>query len=184
MNLGLLQTRAARIRPNRSASAAHSSGRDPVVPTGGRIPFVEDEVHDLQHRGEPTSELDPDGTSNGTLASARVRFARTMRCATVDSGTRKARAISSSTVRPPRSVRATRASAESTGMTRGEDQSEQVVTDVVNRDGLRLERGVRLLGGPAEFVLLAFEHDVAADLVDRPALADRHQPGARIVRDA
>src|SRR5205809_3429581 len=56
------------------------------------------------------------GISNGTCASARVRFARTMRCATVDSGTRKARAISG-VVSPPsrRRVSATRASVESTG---------------------------------------------------------------------
>src|SRR5439155_455080 len=58
----------------------------------------------------------PRGTSNGTRASRRVRLARTIRCATVDSGTRNARAISS-VVSPPssRSVSATRASVESTG---------------------------------------------------------------------
>src|SRR5439155_19358334 len=56
------------------------------------------------------------GTSNGTFAAVRVRLARTIRCATVDSGTRKARAISS-VERPPsnRSVSATRASVDSTG---------------------------------------------------------------------
>src|SRR5207247_1816116 len=58
----------------------------------------------------------PRGTSNGTRASRRVRLARTMRCATVGSGTRNARAISS-VVSPPsnRRVSATRASVESTG---------------------------------------------------------------------
>src|SRR6266540_1729292 len=45
----------------------------------------------------------PAGTSNGTRASVRVRFARTMRCAMVDTGTRKARAISS-VVRLPREL--------------------------------------------------------------------------------
>src|SRR6266849_2271785 len=51
----------------------------------------------------------PRGTSKGTRASARVRLARTMRWATVGSGTRNARAISS-VVRPPskRRVSATR----------------------------------------------------------------------------
>ena len=39
-------------------------------------------------------DLDPRGTSNGTRASASARFARTIRCATVGSGTRNARAIS------------------------------------------------------------------------------------------
>ena len=58
----------------------------------------------------------PTGTSKGTPARARVRLARTMRWATVGSGTRKARAISS-VVSPPssRSVRAMRASGESRG---------------------------------------------------------------------
>src|SRR3990172_2747362 len=58
----------------------------------------------------------PRGTSNGTRASARVRLARTIRWATVASGTRNARAISG-VVNPPsrRSVRATRASGERTG---------------------------------------------------------------------
>ena len=58
----------------------------------------------------------PRGTSNGTFASASVRLARTMRCAIVGSGKRKARGISG-VVRPPskRSVSATRASVERTG---------------------------------------------------------------------
>src|SRR5438552_7781542 len=58
----------------------------------------------------------PPGTSDLTCASARVRFARTIRCAIVETGTRKARAISS-VVSPPRTrrVRATRASYERTG---------------------------------------------------------------------
>src|SRR5947207_6028 len=63
-----------------------------------------------------TARSAPAGTSKGTCASARVRLARTMRWATVGSGTRWARAISS-VVRPPsrRSVIATLASGESTG---------------------------------------------------------------------
>ncbi len=58
----------------------------------------------------------PCGTSNGTRASARVFLARTIRCATVGSGTRKARAISP-VVRPPssRRVSAARASVDSSG---------------------------------------------------------------------
>src|SRR6266852_3919532 len=58
----------------------------------------------------------PLGTSNLTCASARVRFARTIRWAMAGTGTRKARAISS-VVRPPRtrSGSATRASCAKTG---------------------------------------------------------------------
>src|SRR6267143_1995159 len=58
----------------------------------------------------------PSGTSNVTRASVRVRFARTIRWAMLETGTRNPRAISS-VVRPPRtrSVSATRASFERTG---------------------------------------------------------------------
>ena len=58
----------------------------------------------------------PRGISKGTCASASVRLARTILWATVASGTKNARAISS-VVSPPRrrSVRATRASVERTG---------------------------------------------------------------------
>jgi hypothetical protein len=56
------------------------------------------------------------GSSNGTPAAAIVFSARVIRAWTVGTGTRNARAISS-LARPPtvRSVRATRASGESTG---------------------------------------------------------------------
>ena len=64
-----------------------------------------------------------------------VRLARTMRCATVDSGTRNARAISS-VVSPPssRSVSATRASVESTGWQAVKISRRQIVAErVVDR---------------------------------------------------
>ena len=58
----------------------------------------------------------PSGSSNGTPASPSVRLARTMRWATVGSGSRKARAISA-VLRPPsrRRVSAARASGASSG---------------------------------------------------------------------
>ena len=91
-------------------------GPHPVVAGGRRVALVEHEVEDLEHRRQTGGELGPAGTSNGTRASASVRLARTIRWATVGSGTRNARAISS-VVRPPsrRSVSATRASVERTG---------------------------------------------------------------------
>src|SRR2546425_3559547 len=56
------------------------------------------------------------GSSNGTRAAARERLAREILCATVDSWTRKARAISSVDSPPrSRSVSATRESGDSTG---------------------------------------------------------------------
>ena len=71
----------------------------PVVARGRGVALVEDEVDDLEHRRQTLGALGPTRHLEGNPASASVRFARTMRWATVGSGTRKARAISS-VVRP------------------------------------------------------------------------------------
>src|SRR3954452_23408633 len=127
----------------------------------------------------------PAGTSNGTRAAVSVRLDRTMRWATVDSATRKARAISS-VVRPPssRRVSATRLPGEHR-VAGDEDQAEQVVLDHLVQRG----RPVGLLG--------LLRGEVAADLgglalqplgpperVDGAVLGGGHEPGARLVRGA
>ena len=126
----------------------------------------------------------PRGTSNGTCASASVRLARTMRCATVGSGTRNARAISS-VVRPPsrRSVSATRASVDSTGW--------QEVNTSRSRSSPTSSSSARVVGGASatsssrpSSCVLALERRAAAQRVDRAVLGGGHQPGARVVRDA
>jgi hypothetical protein len=61
---------------------------DPVVAGGGRVALVEDQIDDLEHRGETLGELVTAGASNGTRAAESVRFARTIRCWTVASGIR------------------------------------------------------------------------------------------------
>ncbi len=70
-----------------------------------------------------------------------MRLARTMRCATVGSGTRKARAISS-VVRPPisLSVSATRASGDSSGWQAVKIEAQEIVADVVVEHGLDVGR--------------------------------------------
>ena len=105
----------------------------------------------------------------------------------VGSGTRNARAISS-VVRPPsrRSVSATRASVDSTGwqavnISRSRS-SPTSSSSAASRSGdrallLRLEL-------VADLLVLAFEHRVAAEAVDRAVLCGRHQPRARIVGHA
>jgi hypothetical protein len=115
VDLGLLGREPGQDAPQAQRLVAQR-GPHPVVARRGRIALVEDEVDDLEHRGQPRGELGPRGISKGTPASARVRFALTMRWATVASLTRKARA-SSAVVRPPsrRSVSATRASVDSSG---------------------------------------------------------------------
>ena len=110
-----------------------------------------------------------------------------MRWATVGSETRNARAISS-VVKPPssRSVSATRASADSTGMACGEDQPQQVIADVIVECGVEVRgRGVlRDLQLVAELLMLALEQRASAQQVDGAVLRRRHEPRAGIARNA
>ena len=107
-----------------------------------------------------------------------------MRCATVGSGTRKARAISS-VVSPPisRKVSATRASVESTGWQEVKMSRKQIVADVVVERRIEVGR-VRLVHLAADLLVLALDQLGAAMLVERAVLRRRHQPGGGIVRNA
>lgn len=75
-------------------------------------------------------------------------------------------------------------------MARREDEPQEVVADVVVDHGgerlLALGGGERLPGLElmAELLVLAPEHLAAPEHVDRAVLRGRHEPGARIVRDA
>ena len=92
-------------------------GPDPIVAGGRRVALVEDQVDRLEHRRRGARRARRAREPRTARAPpTSVRLARTIRCATVASETRNARAISL-VVRPPsrRSVSATRASVESTG---------------------------------------------------------------------
>ena len=109
-------------------------------------------------------------------ASRIFRFARTSRCASVASGTRKARAISGVSRPPTRlSVSATCASGGERRVAAGEDQLEPLV----GNDGLLV---VRELLGPREQLRLARQRLLAADPVDRRVAGRRDDPGAGIAR--
>ena len=129
----------------------------------------------------------PRGTSKGTRASARVRLARTMRWATVGSGTRNARAISS-VVRPPsrRSVSATRASVESTGWqavkTRRRRSSPTSSSIAASRSGAAISCWASS-SRPSSSCLRS-SRLLRRKQVDRAMLRGGHEPGARVVRDA
>ena len=160
----------------------------PVVAGGRRVALVEDEVDDLEHRGQPRGSSSPRGTSNGTRASARVRLARTIRWATVGSGTRKARAISS-VVSPPsrRSVSATRASVDSTGwqamkMSRSRSSPTSSSSSASRSGRPWRSAGLELARQLARACARAAA--APAEQVDRAVLRGGHQPGARVVRDA
>jgi hypothetical protein len=66
------------------------------------------------------------------------------------------------------------------------DEPQQVVAEVVVERRLELGRRRVVLCAElaAELLVLALEPVAAAELVDRASLADGHEPGARVVRDA
>ena len=115
----------------------------PVLARGRRVALVEDEVDDLEHRRQPVARVSaPPAPRTARLAAASVRLARTMRCATVGSGTRNARAISS-VVSPPstRRVSADPRLGREHRVAGGEDQPQQVVARCPRRARLDLGAG-------------------------------------------
>jgi len=71
-------------------------------------------------------------------------------------------------------------------MTGCEHEAQEVVADVIVDRGVEIGRGRLLLGLEltTELLVLALEHLVAAQEIERPMLRGGHQPGARFVRDA
>ena len=98
----------------------------------GRVALVEDEVDRRRARAQPLrQQMRPAAPATGCPPSRIFRFARTSRCASVGSGTRKARAISG-VVRARRAALSVSATCELGGERRvaaGEDQLEPLVGD-------------------------------------------------------
>jgi hypothetical protein len=70
-------------------------------------------------------------------------------------------------------------------VTGGEDQPQQLVADVVVQGGVQIGHGLLLgLQVPGDQLVLALEHAAAAQMIQRPVLGGRHQPGAGPFRDA
>src|SRR5262245_22438976 len=126
----------------------------------------------------------PRGTSKVTRFSASVRLARTMRCWTVGSGTRNARAISS--------VRQAAEQAQGQGsaclgredrMAGNKHGAQEIVADLVIKRGVEIGQRRFLLDFEfvAEFPMLALEQLVTAEEIDRPMFCSGHEPGPRLV---
>ena len=115
--LGLVRHERRRAARASRIASAHRSRRTSASPRGGAVALVEDQVERprARRRAAPGSRSSG-GTRYGMPASRIFFFARTIRWASVASGTRNARAISG-VVRPPsvRRVSATRASRASAG---------------------------------------------------------------------
>ena len=70
-------------------------------------------------------------------------------------------------------------------MAGGEDQPQQLVADIVIQRGIRIGHGLLLLRHIArDDVVLLGQHAAAAQMIERPAFGDRHQPGAGLFRKA
>ena len=162
----------------------------PVVARGGRVPLVEHEIEHLEHRRQA-------GVAVGSPRVPRTGHWPPTACAWPERSAgprwtpaRGMRAAISSVVRPPRSrsVSATRRLGGQDGVTRDEDEPQQVVAEIVvglveidvpSPDDLRPH-----LGLADELVLFALEHRPAPQQVDGASLADGHEPRPGVVGDA
>ena len=183
MDLGLARRQLGEHAPEPQRLVAQVRAR-PVVAGGRRVALVEDEVDDLEHRGEARRELVAAGHlerhvrfreralgAHDALRDGRLRDEEGAR----DLGRGEA-AEQPQRERDPRLGGEHRVAA-------GEHEAEQVVADVVDLERARLG-GERDLELAHELLLLALERRAAAQRVDRAVLGGGHQPGARVVRDA
>ena len=158
----------------------------PFVAARRGVAFVENEIDDLQHRGEPFGKLlaarglvseagfgkrplrphDPLG--NGRLRQQE--------------GTRDL--VGGQAADHPQSQRGA-GLARQTRMAGRKDQAQQFVADVVVEAEVQIGHGLLLLlHVPRHDCVLAREHPAAAQLIQRPPLGDRHQPRAGFLRNA
>ena len=185
-HLGILghQPRQHAAQPLRLQAQARP---DKVVARRGRVAFVEDQVDDFQHRGEPhrapgaARHLEagsglPDRLLRADDALGNCRLARQE--GTGDLVRRQA---------ADNAQRERRAGVGRKHWVAGcEDEAQQLVAEIVvhgrfDRLGRAIERAVQL---PRDLLVLAFAHLVATDCVDGAPFGGCHQPGAGIGRYA
>ena len=151
-------------------------GANPAVAGGRGVPLGEDQVHDPEHARRAARSTRSDRAPRTEPAPREsVFFARTMRCCMVATGTRNMRAISS-VLRPPtmRSVSATCASRERTGW-------QAVKTSRSRSSSIGCQSSsTRLRQVAGDRAVPVVEPLPAPPAVDRLALRDGREPGARI----
>ena len=162
-------------------------GPHPVVTGGRRVAFVEHEINDFEHRREP----------GGELVSARhfegdVRFGEgplgaddSLRDGRLGDEKRARDLVGGQTAEQAKRERDARFGRENR-MTGDEHEAKKIVAHVVVEGRVEIERRCMLPGLDlaAELFMLALEHLVPAEKVDRAMLGGGHEPRARIVRDA
>ena len=180
------------VRRDGGEHAAHAKrfiaelGTQPVLAARRGVAFVENEVDDLQHRGEPLGEL---LAARGLIGQPRFRKGPLgAHDALGDRRVRQQEGPGDLLGRQAadHSQRQGRAGlARQTRVTGGEDEPKQLVADVVVQGGVQIGHGLLLLlHVPGDHLVLALEHPAAAQMIQGPALGGRHQPGAGFFRNA
>ena len=183
MHLGL--TRGERGKNSSEPDGLlHQVAAHPVPTRRRGIPLVEDEVDDLEHRGEPRGEV---GTG-GDLDRHAVLAQRALRARDALADGRLGGEVGARDLTGresgdhPQRQRDSRLRGEHR-VARSEDESEHVVVDVVEGG---VEVGLGRVGRPQllrvpHLLQLAREVDVAADAVDGAASRRRGEPGPGLV---
>src|SRR5215469_3112967 len=159
----------------------------PVLARAGRVPFVEDEVNDLQHRRQPRAQLRSTRhfESNPRLGQRLLGPYDPL----TDGGFRRQEGARNFAGCQP--AQQTQGEGDSrlggkNWMACDQHQPQQVVPHFVLRRRFHLRNRLRLLPLelPAQLCVLALQQRPPPQPVNRPVLACGHQPGARVLRNA
>ena len=180
------------LRRDRGEHAGHAQRfvaelrAQPVVAARRGIALVENEIDDLEHRSEPLREF---FAARGLVGQPGFRQrALGAHDALGDGRFRQEESPrdllgGQAADHPQRQRRA--GLARQTRMAGGEDQPQQFVADVVVERGVEIGHGLLLLLEiERHHPVLARQHPATAQMIQRPALGSRHQPGAGLFRHA
>jgi len=161
-------------------------GADPLLTGRGGVALVEDEVDDLEHRRQPVGQLVTTGhrEPHPLLRERALLADDALRDRRLGDEERPGDLVRAQPAQQPQGQRDPSLGRQH-GVAGHEHEPQQVVADVVDRvDEVVLGAVLAELEVPAELGDLALEPRVAAELVDRAAAGDRHEPGAGVVGDA
>ena len=180
------------LRRDRGEHAAHAQRvvaelrPQPFVAARRGIAFVEDEIDDLQHRGEPLDEF---LAARGFVGQPGFRERPLRAHDALGNGRLRQQEGARDLVggqaadHPQRQRRA--GLARQARMTGGEDQPQQFVADIVVQRGVQIgHRLLLLLHVARHHLVLAREHLPAAQMIERAPFGGRHQPRAGLFRHA
>ena len=160
---------------------------DKVVARRGCVAFVENEVDDLEHRGQPRSPFGAARHLEGQsrLCDCLLRAHDTLRdrgLARQEGACDLVRRQAADYLQGQRRAGVGRQH----GVAGHEDEAQQLVAEIIVHsrfDGVG-RAVVRLVERPRDLLVLALAHLVAPEGIDRATFGDGHQPGARIGRNA